>query len=43
LKVLLLWPHLLAAADARKVQGYLADKNTPFLGPYSRTIPRVIW
>ena len=26
------------------VQGYLAHKNPPpLLGPYSRTIPRVLW
>ena len=23
--------------------GYLAHENTPLLGPYSRTLPRVLW
>jgi len=25
------------------VQGYLAHKNPPLLGPYSRTIPGDLW
>ena len=26
-----------------KVQGYLAHKKYPLLGPYSRSKPRVLW
>ena len=25
-----------------RMQGFLADKNPPLLGPYSRTVPRVL-
>jgi len=33
---------LLRGACPQKVQGYLALRNTPLLGPYSRTVPRVL-
>ena len=38
-------PHLqvhLRRLDCR-IQGYLAHENCPPIGPYSRTMPRVLW
>jgi len=31
------------AAAERILQGYLAHKKLPPLGPYSRTMPRALW
>ena len=33
----------MAVASRVDVQGYLAHKNPPPLGPYSRTMPRALW